>query len=806
MLNDFRYAIRMLRRDAGFTTVAVITLALGIGANTAIFSVVNAILLRPLPYSDPEHLAMLWTNDPKRDIHEEGTSYLNFEDWKNQNQVFEDLAICTRGNPVTLTSFDEPERIEAEAVSANLFSVLGSRPILGRTFSLDDMERRQYVVVLSYNLWQRRFGGAQDLVGKTMEINGRSTQIIGVMPAEFYFPARETQLWEPVTVYSWWERTKGNRYNDWWRVVGRLKRNVSFRQAQTEMNAIGNRLEHAYPTTDPEFAGFGINVVPLLTQITGEKLPLALWALLGAVVFVLLIACTNVASLVLARGTAREKEFAIRLALGGGRMRLIRQALIESTTLSLVAGLLGLILAGVAIPALAALAPPNIPRLDEVDIDARVLAFALGLSMLAGILFGLVPALKLSQNDPSGSLKESGRGASGGARSHQLRGLLVVAEFALAVVLLVGSGLLIRSFLRLQTVDLGLKAERVLTMKVIVPESKNVAQKAAFYQQAFERLIALPGVQAVGAISHVFLETNPDITITVEGSAISGQAAGALMDDVVSSGYFTTMGIPLLKGRFFSDQDGPESPRVAIINETMARRFFPGEDPIGQRFKYGDPQSRGAPLTIVGVVKDVRRQGLERQPLPQIFISLSQNPNRAMTLVVRTVSEPMTFAATVRQEIRSIDKTVTLYSLNTVEQQLEEFSAERRFQTWLLGVLSVMALALAAIGIYGVMHYAVSQRTREIGIRIALGAQARDVLCLVVRQGIRLALIGAAVGLVCAAWLTQTISNLLFDVAAVDPATFASAAFLLIGAAFFACYFPARRATRIDPMVALRYE
>src|SRR5262245_61570927 len=626
MYSDLRYAFRQLCKDPGFTAVAVLTLARGIWATTAIFSVVKAILLRPLPYNDPGRLAVLWTNDPKRDIHEEGTSYLNFEDWK-KNQVFEDLAICTRGNPVTLTGFDEPERVEAEAVSANFFPLLGRRPLLGRTFSLDGVERRQRVVALSHNLWQRRFGGSQEVIGKTMEINGKSAQIIGVMPAEFYFPARETQLWEPVTVYSWWERTKDNRYNDWWRVVGRLKRNVSFRQAQAEMNAIGKRLEQSYPTTDPEFAGFGVNVIPLLAQITGEKLPLALWALFGAVVFVLLIACANVASLLLARGVAREREFAIRVALGGGRARLIRQVLMESTALSLTAGLLGLILAGVAIPALTTLAPPNIPRLSEVDIDARVLAFTLGLSMLAGIVFGLIPALKLSQNHPNESLKESGRGSSGAVRSNRLRGLLVAAEFALAVVLLAGAGLFIRSFLRLQAVDLGFRPERVLTMKVIVPESKDSARKTAFYQQAFERLIALPGIQVVGAISHVLLETNPDITITVEGRPPSGQVAGALMDDVVSSGYFTTMGISLLKGRFFSDQDGPESPRVAIINETMAHRFFPGEDPIGRRFKDGDSQSRGTPLTIVGLVKGVRRQSLERQALSQIFIALSQNPN-----------------------------------------------------------------------------------------------------------------------------------------------------------------------------------
>jgi predicted permease len=805
---DLRYAAKTLRRSPGFTAAAVWSLALGLGATTSIFSVINAVLLRPLPYYEPGRLAMLWTDDVKRGIHEEGTSYLTSTDWRNQSAAFADMAVCTRGNAVTLTGGDEPEKVEAEAVSANLFPLLGRAPLLGRTFSSEEAERRDRVVVVSHQLWQRRFAGSLDVLGRTLEINGKTSKVIGVMPSDFYFPSRDTQLWEPTTVYSWWDRSRTARYNDWWRVVGRLKPHVSFEQAQTELSAIGRRLEQAYSTNDPDFAGFGVSVVPLLAQFVGVRLRLALWVLLGAVFFVLLIACANVANLLLARGATREREFAIRLGLGAGRARLIRQLLTESTALALAAGALGLALAAAGIRVLLAFAPQGIPRLNEISLDLRVLAFTGGVSVLTGVVFGLGPALKLSTNSPGDVLKDGGRGSSSGLKLRHARGLLVVAEFALAVVLLAGAGVLIRSFLRIQQVDPGFRLGRLLTLKLELPGAKNQAQKIAYYQQAFERVRSLRGVESVGAISHVFLEFNPDVTITVEGRPAPhpDQAVEQLMDDVVSVDYFTTMGIPLRRGRFFSEQDGPGAPRAALINEAMARRFFPGEDPIGRRFKYGDANAASTPLTIVGVVGDVHRHGTEAPVIPQIFIALSQNPNRGMTFVARTSSDPLTLAAAVRHELRSIDKAATVYGITTVADQLEAFTTERRFQTSLLGLFSVVALVLAALGIYGVISYSVTQRTQELGIRMALGARRVDVLSLIVRQGLTLASIGVAIGLAAAFVLTRLLASLLYEVSATDPLTFVLVSSTLVFAALLACYVPARRAATMDPLIALRCE
>ncbi|MGH9849262.1 MAG: ADOP family duplicated permease [Blastocatellia bacterium] len=804
---DLRFGLRMLRKNPGFSLIAILTLALGIGANTAIFSVVNSVLLRPLPYSDPDRLAMLWTDDPRRGVHEEGTSFPNFEDWRNQSRSFADMAICTRGNDVNLTGGNGVERVSGERVSANFFPLLGVAPMLGRTISLEDEQRRESVVVLSHNLWVRRFGADRNVIGKTLEIGGRSAQVIGVMPTDFYFPSKETQLWEPASLDASWDRQKSRRYTDWWRVIGRLKPGVSFQQAQMEMNAIGNRLQQTYPTTDLEFAGFGVNVIPMLTQITGQKLGLALWLLFGAVTLILLIACSNVANLSLARNAARRREFAVRLALGAGPWRLVWQLLSESLLLGMLGGLSGVFLAVWGIDLLRKFSPRGIPRQEEVSVDGRVLVFALVTSLLTGALFGLLPAGKISQSDPHEVLKEGGRNEAS-AGMHRARGALVVVEVALALVLLVGAGLLIRSFLRVQAVELGFKPERALTLKLDLPDSKNRAQKVAFYQQAFERLAALPGVEAVGAISHVFLENNPDTGITIEGhdTASANEAALPLMDDVVSADYFKAMGIPLLKGRFFTDQDTLDAPRVAIINETMARRFFPGEDPLGRRFKYGNAQSTSPPLTIIGVIGDVRREGLEKEAISQNFIALSQNPNRQMNLVIRTTTDPLSLAAAVRNEIRAIDNTLPLFGLTTVERQLAEMGAARRFQTGLLGVFAVLALGLAIIGIYGVMSQVTTQRTQEIGIRMALGAQARDVLRLVIGQGMKLVLLGVALGLLASLALTQLLKALLFGVSATDPLTYGAVAVLLAAIALLACWIPARRATKVDPLIALRHE
>jgi predicted permease len=807
LIQDLRYGARVLLKDPGFTFVAVLTLALGIGANSAIFSVVNAVLLRPLPYQEPARLAMLWTDDSQRGIHEEGTSFPNFEDWRNQSRLFTDLAICTRGNPVNLTGEDEPERVAGERVSANLFSLLGVAPALGRAISPDDEQRRERVVVLSHSLWQRRLGSDPNVIGRTLEIGGQSSQIIGVMPADFYFPNKDTQLWEPITLAPWWERDKARRFTDTWRVIGRLKPNVTLQQAQAEMNAIGQRLAQAYPVTERDFAGFGVNVVPLLIQITGRNLRLALWVLFGAVILVLLIACVNIANLLLARGAARRREFAVRLALGADRLRIARQLLSESLLLAIVGGALGLPLAVWGIELLVKLSPRGIPRLDEISVDARVLSFALITTLSTGVIFGLAPAWKISRSDSLEALKEGGR-SDVGAGLHRMRGSLVVAEIGLALVLLVGAGLFIRSFLRVQAVDLGFRPERALTMKLDLPDTRTRPQKVAFYQQAFRRIAALPGVESVGAISHVFLENNPDVGITIEGHASASLAESALplMDDVVSVDYFKAMGIPLLRGRFFTEHDILDTPRVAIINETMARKFFPGEDPLGKRFKYGDAQSTSQPLNVIGVVGDVRREGLEKEVISQIFIALTQNPNRQMNLIVRATADPLSLAVAVRNEIRSIDKMLPLYGVTTVERQLEEMEAARRFQTWVLGLFAVIALGLAAVGVYGVMSYAVTQRTHEMGIRMALGAQARDVLWMVLRETLFLVGIGIAIGVPVALAATRLIKGFLFGLGANDPLTIALAASLMLAVAALAGYIPARRATKVDPMIALRHE
>jgi putative ABC transport system permease protein len=806
MFQDLRYGARMLLKTPGFTFVAVLTLALGIGANTAIFSLVKAVSLRPLPYQDPGRLAMLWTDDPKHDIHEEGVSYLNFLDWRSQSQLFTDMAICSRGNPVVLTGGDEPERVMGDLVSANLFPLLGVRTALGRSFSSDEELRHMRVVVISHGLWLRRFGASPDAIGKTLEIDGQTSQVIGVMPADFYFPTKDTQLWEPVTAARYWEGSHAERFSDSWRVVGRLKPYETFDRAQAEMNAIGQRLAQTYPTTDDDFAGFGVNVVPLSIQFTGKNLRLELWILFGAVVFVLLIACANVANLLLARGAAREREFAVRAALGAGRGRLIRQLLTESAFLALVSGLLGLGLAALSVRALVAFAPPDTPRLDEVTIDPGVLGFTAGVSLLTGLLFGLAPAWKASRSNPNEALKEGGRGSSGGLRLRQTRGLLVVVECALAVALLVSAGLMIRSFMRLHSVNPGFKPEGLLLARVSLPQATNrkQAQTTAFFRQVTEQVAALPGVQAVGSIEDFIMRRNPDNTITVEGRAPddAGQGAGELIDERISHDLFQALSMPLLKGRFLTRQETLDS-HVVIVNETLARRYFPGEDPIGKRFKFGGPQSENNWFEIAGVVGDLRRQRLEKQDVSEVY---APGPTSNMDLLVRVSADPLALAGAIRREIRSVDPTAAVYGLSTGTRLVEKLSAGRRFQTGLLALFAMVALVLAAIGIYGVMRYAVAQRTHEIGIRLALGARSADVLRLVIGQGMRLTLIGVATGLLASFALSRVMTQLLFGVSATDPATFAGVAFALVCAALLACYLPARRATKVDPLTSLRHE
>jgi predicted permease len=798
LFQDIRFGLRMLRKNPGFTLIAVLTLSLGIGAITAIFSVVNAVLLKPLPYAEPDRLAMLWTDDPKSAIHEEGTSYPTFLDWRTQSQSFAEMAICSRDNPVILTGKDEPERVMAEYVSANLFPLLAVKPVLGRTFTPADEQQRERVAVLSYGLWQRRFGGSPDIIGKTVEINSRNTQVIGVMPAGFFFPVNETQLWEPVTSARYWERSLAERSSDNWRVVGRLKPDATFRQAQTEMDLIGQRLTKAYPNMDDEFAGFGVNVTPMLDQITGKNLQAGLWVLLGAAAFVLLIACANVANLTLTRSATRRREFAVRVALGAGRARLVRQLLTESLLLALAGGTLGCLLAAWGVGLLVKFAPSGIPRFSEISLDTRVLVFAFALSLLNALLFGLLPAWRSAQTDPHEALKEGGRSATTGSR--RASNLLIVTEFALAVVLLIGAGLMARSFLRLQSVSPGFKPDGVLLARVSLSQAttRTAAQREAVFQQILMRIAMLPGVQATGAIEDLFMRRNPDSSVLIEGRPpVSKQTTGPLIKEYVSPGFFQAVSAPLLKGRFFAAQEG-SSARLAIINETLARRLFPSEDPIGQRL-----QANGEWQSIVGVVGDMRRQSLERQPVSEVYLP---GATGNMDLVVRVQSDALQQAAAVREAIRSVEKTATVYNVTTVEQRLEELGGQRRFQTWLFNLFAMLALGLAAIGIYGVLSYSVAQRRQEIGVRIALGAQVRDVMKLVIGQGLTLALIGTALGLGASLGLTRLMSGLLFGVSATDPLTFSVIALLLAFVALAACWIPARRATKVNPMIALRCE
>ena len=799
---DLRYGARMLFKQPGFTAIAALTLGLGIGANITIFSVVNAVLLRPLPYPDADRLVFLWSEAPAQNIRERASAYANVADWREQNKSFEDIA-ASDPTVVTLTGAAEPEQVMSVRASANLFPLLGVAPMLGRTFTADEEQQQARVVVLSHGLWRRRFGASPNVLGQTLEIDGASSQVIGVMPERFR-SGKETPIWEPHTLFPDWEAQKAQRGTGSWQVVGRLKPQVSLAQAQVEMSAIAQRLEQAFPVANK---GLGVNLVPLQLHYTGSNVRLALWMLFGAVALVLLIACTNVANLMLARGITREREMAIRIALGAGRIRLMRQMLTESALLSLLGGAVGLLIASWGIRAILSFSPPNIRNLDSVTIDTRVLAFTTVVALLTSLLFGLAPALKISQAQPGAALKE-GRSASGGVSGRRLRSLLLITEFSLTVLLLAGAGLLLRSFSKLQAVDPGFDPARVLHMQLTPARNGTADQWRFFYQQVSERIAALLGVEAAGLTEEIFRSGNPDGLITIEGGSPDSSATARIpfSEDVISEGFFQTLRVPLRKGRFFNARDNQAAVRVTIINETMARRFWPGEDALGKRFKLGPAQSTNPWLTVVGVVGDMRRQSLERQPIAQIFQPYLQSSARRLILLIRTTGEPIHLAPVVRSEIRALDKTVLVNGIATLESQLDQRVAERRFQTWLLALFSALALLLAAVGIYGLMSYTVTQSTREFGIRMALGAQPRDLVRLVIGHGLVLSATGVVIGLVAAFALTRVLAGLLFGVTTTDPTTFLVAPLVLLLVALLACFVPARRATKVDPMVALRHE
>ncbi|HKQ74106.1 MAG TPA: ABC transporter permease [Blastocatellia bacterium] len=805
LVQDLRYGARMLVRSPGFTFVAALTLALGIGANTAIFSVIEAVILRPLPYQDSDRLCMLWKSVPARNIEWDWTSYPTIRDWREQSRSFEDMAIILRpdGSEVVLQSDAGPERIQGSKVSRNFFEMLGVNPLLGRTFSEDEARRGDDVVVLSYGFWQRRFGGDGAVLGRTLLLDNRSVTIIGVMPAYFQFPDKNAQLWLLLSGDNRWAKFQEIRLADAFGALARLRSGVSIEEARAEMNAVAGRLARQYPATD---ANLGIRVAPLFDQIAGAQLRRALWILGGAALCALLIACSNIASLLVARGAARRKELAVRAALGAGAWRLLRQLATENILLSLLGGLVGLWFAHWALRALLAFVPEDLPRADGVAINGTALAFAFTLCLLTGVVFGLLPAAQITRGNLHESLNESGRSASAGAGVRRARGLLVAAQFTLAIVLLAGAGLMVRSFLLLDAVKPGFDTTHLLTIDLELHGPRyDEARIRAFFEEAIQKIEALPGVRgaAVGSAVYGSLKGRvPNQNIVIEGSPAT-QDPERHGRDIVSDGYFRVMGIPLRQGRLFSAEDHPGSPPVAVINETMARRYWPSESPLGKRFKEVLPGLDSAWLTVIGVVGDItpNRDG---RMYPMFYHTIQQWVLLNENLVIRTETPTLELAAAVRRVIHSIDSTVPGFEITTVEQAIANLDRHRKFQTQLIAVFSVTALLLAALGLYGLMSYLVAQRTKEIGIRITLGARRRDLLKLIIGQGMAVALPGVLLGLAAALAVTRLIKSLLFGVSANDPLTFGVIALLLLCVAFLACLVPARRATRVDPLTALR--
>ena len=761
------------------------------------FSVLNAVLLRPLPYRAPEQLAMLWTEDPTQNLREGRSALWDVEQWRSQSQSFADMATFDSVSTV-LTGADGAEQIVGASISPNLLPLLGVQPVLGRSFSTEEAEQRQRLVLISHRFWQARFGGSHDALGATLVLNGFPSQIIGILPADFQVARFDADVWEPHTTH------RSVRGGQTWFVIGRLRPGVTFDQAQAEMSAVARRLNDQLPAAE---RNQGISVVPLSLYVVGPQSRLALWMLGGAVFCVFLIAAANVTSLSLARSTARAREMAVRAALGANAGRIVRQLLTESVLLAAVSGLMGTLLAFGGIRLIRAFGPGNLPRLNEASLDLRVLGWALAISLLAGILVGLAPAITTMRRDLRPSGEEGGRSVSGGASSRRIRRALVVAEFALAIVLLVGAGLLVRSWWYVNNIDPGFRPERVLVMEVSSPTTFSVpAQRADLYHRVLEQIQAVPGVESAGIIDDLFSANPREHVLTVERDDGTVSERLRLTRDEVSADFFRTLGTPLLRGRFFSIGDRPEAPLVAIINDAMARRSWPGHDPVGRRFTFGPRDSDGPWYTVVGVVGDMRRQGLEREALPQIFVSLAQNPpSRNVGLFIRTSSEdPLAMAGALRAAVRRVEKNAPIYGVAPLEQQLGSYLTQRRFQTSLLIGFSVVALLMAAVGIYGLIQYSIATRTQEIGLRMAIGAQAGDIFRMIISEGLMLSLTGVALGLVGALWLGRAGSSLLFGVTASDPLTFATVSLLLTAVAIAACYFPARRAMKVDPIVALR--
>ena len=807
LLADIRSGARMLLKSPMMTIIALLALMLGIGANTAIFSVVNAVLLRSFPYADPERLVLVWEKREGGRTDQNVINLGNFYDWKEQNQVFSDMATFI-DRSLNLTSDGEPEEVPGQLATPNLFSVLGTNAVLGRTFVDEDgREGQPRVIVISHGLWLRRYGGDKNIIGRQIILNERPNTIVGVMPPNFGWHIQKgTQASKPADIWIPWQisndlRLRRGRFAS---AVARLKPGVSMDQAQQEMKTIGTRLAQQYPEFN---TNWGVNVVPLRTQVTGEiRRPLLI--LLGAVGFVLLIACANVANLLLARASARRKEIAVRAGLGANRWRIARQLLTESVMLSLIGGTLGVLVAWWGTKALVSLSPPALIDLKSVTVSLPVLAFTLGLSVLTGIVFGLVPALEATRFDLHGSLKEGGKNIGGGTGGHRLRSLFVVTQVALALVLLVGAGLLLKSFRRLQAVDTGFNANNLLAMRVNLLQGKYQTEQKRidFFKRAIEQMKAIPGVEAVGAINTPpFTGLYSGTNVDVDGQKLPPDQELTTGVCVTDANYFQTMQIPLLKGRLYTPEEATEMRHVVLVNETFVRKNLGGQDPIGRKLTIY-MKDENVPTEIIGVVADNKHLGLDAAVEQMAYWPHPELVYSGMWLMVRTRGDASAVAPAARNVIHSIDPQQPIGEVSTMESLLATSVARARFSASLLTVFSFVAMVMAAVGIYGVMSYSVLQRTHEIGVRMALGAQRFDVLRLVVKKGIVLGATGIVVGLAASFALTRLISTLLFEVTATDTVTFVIVSVGLFLVTLIACYVPARRATRVDPLKALRYE
>jgi len=805
MLQDLRYGARMLLKQPGFTSIAVLTLALGIGANTAIFSVVNAVLLRPLPYADDERLVTIWGKLPAAGVKRLYVSIPEFVDYRERTRSFTQVGVYA-GTEFTLTGRGEAERLNGAQVSANLLPLLGVNPVLGRHFLTEEHEPdHSRVVILSHASWQRRFGGDPQLIGQGITLDGANHMVVGVMPQGFRFPGAEAEIWRPIAITNA-DLSNDERGSHWLRSVARLKPGVTMAQAQAEMDVLARSLQREHPANYEENSGWGIRLVSLRDELV-EDVREALLVLLIVVECVLLIACANVANLLLARAAARQKEMAVRAALGAGRWRLIRQLLSESTLLALAGGVLGILLALWGNDYLLKLAPADLTNSGPIEIDGRVLIFTLLVSLLTALLFGLAPAWQSSKLKLNDALKEGSRSASAGRG--RLRNLLVIGEVAVALTLLVGAGLLLKSFYCLLQVDPGFDPANVLTMRLALSPAdySEGREQRAFYEQALDRIEALPGVQAAGVVHNMpFGGSGNSRNFSIEGLPEFPLNVDFFQ---ASPNYFGAMGMRVASGRFFTSGDREGQPRVAVINETLARHFFPDRNPLGRRIKVGNPTGPFPWLSIVGVARDVKQDGLDEEARPALYVPYLQPPLpgwrvQFMFLAVRAQSDPLGLLPALRSAVQSLDKNQPVYRVATMEQLLARTVAARKFSMLLVVLFAAVALVLSVVGLYGVMAYTVTQRTHEIGIRTALGAQPGHVLRLVIGQGMMLALTGVAVGLAGAFGLTRLMKSLLYGVSAVDPATFAGVALLLTAVALLACWVPSRRATQVDPVVALR--